>query len=125
MKQSIERQTVIVDASGKAFGRLASEITRLLRGKHKPSFLPHIDGGDVVEVLHVNDMVITGDKRRQKLYYRHSQYPGNLKQENLARRIERKGMGEILRGAVFNMLPKNKLRPQMMKRLIISETKKS
>ncbi len=114
----MERKTHIIDATGQPLGRLATKIAVLLRGKHKPSFFPHKDVGDFVEVRNVEKMVFTGKKFYQKIYYHHSGYPGGLK----ARRLEelfKKDPARVLRLAVYRMLPKNKLRAKQIKRLKI------
>lgn len=112
----MKRQTYIIDAVDKVLGRLATQIALLLRGKHKTTFRPHLDGGDIVIVKNVNQMKFTGRKLSQKIYYRHSGYLGGLKavklEELIAKRPE-----EVLRKAVLGMLPKNKLRARMIKRL--------
>lgn len=113
----MEKQTHTIDATGKSLGRLASEIATLLRGKHKPSFQPHIDGGDFVEIENADQVVITGKKETDKVYYRHSGFPGGLKEQTYAERIAKEGHEGVLTDAVYNMLPKNKLRAHMMKRL--------
>lgn len=114
----IERKTHKLDATGKAPGRLAGEIARLLRGKNKPSFQPNIDAGDFVHVSNAKFMKFTGKKLEQKIYYHHSGYPGGLKEKKMKDVFEN-NPGEVLKKAVYNMLPKNKLRSGMIKRLII------
>ena len=110
------REVHKIDATDKVLGRLASEVAVLLRGKHKVSFQPHVDQGDIVNISNVEKMKFTGKKNEQKTYYRHSGYPGGIKSETLQELLDRKPE-EVLRKAVFNMLPKNKLRNEMMKRL--------
>ena len=117
-KHTIAHTTHTVDATGKSLGRLATELAVLLRGKHKATFERHIDNGDVVAVTNIGSVVITGAKREQKKYYRYSGYPGGLSNVTLNDLME-KDPGEALRRAVYGMLPKNKLRPRMIKRLII------
>jgi len=114
-----KRDTHTLDAAGVALGRLASDAVRLLRGKHKIDFSPHLDHGDFVVIENINDIKITGNKMDQKIYYRHSTYPGGLKQDKMKDILARKGMADIFRRAVHGMLPNNKLRPAMMKRLVI------
>ncbi len=111
------RQTHTIDASKKTLGRLATSIAVLLIGKHKPSFTPNKDDGDYVEIVHIDEMVLTGNKMEQKMYYHHTGYPGGLKSDSAARVVENKGIMELLKRAVWNMLPKNKLRKEMIKRL--------
>jgi len=117
--KDIERKEHKLDATGQAPGRLASQIAQLLRGKHKANFTPHLDQGDSVVVENVDHMKITGNKMDKKVYYSHSMYPGGLKETKMKDLVEKKGMAEVLRRAVFGMLPGNKLRDGMMKRLII------
>ena len=114
----IERKSHTIDASGKAVGRLATEIAVLLRGKHKPEYQPNIDGGDIVEVSNIKQVKFTGDKLTQKIYYRYSGYPGGLKKTKMSD-VFTKNPAEVLRRAVWNMLPKNKLKKEMIKRLKI------
>lgn len=118
MKEII-RHTHTLDATGIAPGRLASQIALLLRGKNKASFTPNIDGGDIVVVENVSKMKITGNKLVTKIYYRHSTHPGGLKATKLGDLIARKGYGEVLRHAVSGMVHRNRLKNEMMKRLII------
>ena len=112
----IERVWHVVDADGMVLGRLASEVARLLRGKHKPTFAPHVDTGDHVIVVNAARVVMTADKAASKLAYRHSGYPGGLRsrtyRELLATRPE-----EVLRRAVKGMLPKGPLGRRMFRKL--------
>jgi len=112
----VKRNTHQIDASGKVAGRLATEIVTLLRGKNKPTFQPHIDEGDFVEVVNCDQMKFTGNKLDQKEYIWHSNYPGGLKRRKVKEVFE-KDPGEVLRRAVLGMLPKNKLQSHMIKRL--------
>lgn len=116
----MRRETHIINAKGKILGRLASQIAILLRGKHKSNFKPHEDKGDFVIVKNVREIRITGKKMKQKKYYRHSGYPGGLKEIPL-KKLFKERPGEVLRKAVLGMLPKNKLRKKMIKRLKIEE----
>ncbi len=118
------RKTHKIDASGKVLGRLAVEIAVLLRGKNKPDFAPHRDSGDIVLVKNVAKMKLTGRKIKQKKYYRHSGYPGGLKEVSLEKMMA-DSPGQVLKKAVFGMLPKNKLRHQAIKRLKIENEKNS
>lgn len=111
-----ERKTYTIDASGKILGRLASEITILLRGKHKPSFQPNEDAGDFVIVKNVSKIRVTGKKMEQKKYYHHSGYLGGLKEISL-KELFAKDPAQVLRIAVSKMLPRNKLRRKQIKRL--------
>lgn len=112
----IERRWFVVDAEGETLGRLASKIAPILRGKHKPTFTPHLDCGDYVIVVNVEKVRVTGRKLDQKFYYRHSEYPGGLKSINLRDQLERHP-DRVLQAAVRGMLPKNKLGRQMIKKL--------
>ena len=114
----MERKTHIIDATDKVLGRLATEIAILLRGKYKPNFVPYKDIGDFVVVKNVNKIRLTGKKLEQKIYYHHTGYLGGLKETPLKKLFER-NPGEILKKAVFGMLPKNKLRVRQIKRLKI------
>ena len=112
----IERHWYVVDAEGETLGRLASKIAPILRGKHKPTFTPHLDCGDFVIVVNVEKVHVTGRKLDQKFYYRHSEYPGGLRSVNLRDQLERHP-DRVLLSAVRGMLPKNKLGRQMIKKL--------
>jgi len=112
-------ETHTIDATNKAVGRLAVEIATLLRGKHKPDFVAHQDRGDNVVVEHAEKMRFTGSKLEQKNYYHHSGYLGGLKTVPMKKVFE-KDPGEVLRRAVYGMLPKNRLRALYMKRLKIT-----
>ncbi len=115
----MQRETHTIDATNIAPGRLATHIATLLRGKHKPEYLPHVDVGDKVIVENVDSMRITGKKFESKIYYSHSGYPGGLKERTMKAVVTDKGYEEVLRRAVLNMIPNNRLRNNMMKRLII------
>ncbi len=114
----IKRETHIIDATNKVSGRLATQIAILLRGKHKPDFFPYKNMGDSVLVKNVNKMKFTGKKMEKKIYFRHSGYLGGLKAIPM-RRIFEKNPAIILKKAVWGMLPKNKLRAKIIKRLKI------
>ncbi len=101
----MNRETHKIDARGKSLGRLAAKISVLLRGKHKPDFAPHKDAGDFVTVENSDKIKITEKKKNQKKYYRHSGYPGGLKEESM-RNLEARKPGESLYRAVMGMLPK-------------------
>ncbi|MBL7058264.1 50S ribosomal protein L13 [Patescibacteria group bacterium] len=117
MKQ-IQRNVHKIDATEQAVGRIASQIAILLRGKNKPEFLPHIDGGDVVRVSNITKLKFTGKKIEQKKYFKHSGYPGGMKELKL-KDVFQKNPNDILMRAVKQMLPNNKLRDGMLKRLVI------
>ncbi|RLE15489.1 50S ribosomal protein L13 [Candidatus Aerophobetes bacterium] len=117
-KEEIAKKWYLVDAKGKILGRLATRIARILSGKDKPIYTPHLDTGDFVVVINAREIKVTGKKEEEKIYYRHSGYPGGLKKETLRRLRERKPE-EIIRRAVKGMLPKNKLGRKMLKKLKI------
>jgi large subunit ribosomal protein L13 len=111
----IERQWYVVDAEGQTLGRLATQIADTLRGKRKPQYTPHIDTGDFVVVVNAEKIHVTGKKLDEKLYYRHSGYPGGLRKRPLRDELERRPT-EVLRKAVKGMLPRNRLgRAQLTK----------
>lgn len=112
----IERQWWVVDATDQTLGRLATRIATLLEGKHKPIYSPHLDTGDHVVVLNAAKVKVTGNKLAQKRYYRHSNYPGGLKEESLEALLERKPELVIER-AVKGMLPRNRLGRAMIKKM--------
>ena len=114
----IQRVWHVVDAEGLVLGRLATEVARILRGKHKPMFAPNVDVGDHVIVINADKIVLTSDKLEKKIAYRHSGYPGGLRQQNYAELMEKKPT-EAVRRAVRGMLPKNTLGRQMLKKLKI------
>jgi large subunit ribosomal protein L13 len=111
-----ERNWVLVDASGKTLGRLATRIADALRGKRKPEYTPHIDTGDFVVVVNAEKIAVSGNKREQKLYYRHSGYPGGLRTRTLEEMLERRPE-EVIRLAVKGMLPRNRLGRQQLRKL--------
>ena len=111
----VERKWWIVDLDGKTVGRAATEIARVLRGKHKPIFTPHVDTGDFVVCINADKLVFTGNKLDAKMYYRHSGYPGGLKEIN-ARDLLAKKPEMVISLAVKGMLPKNKLGRQIFKK---------
>jgi large subunit ribosomal protein L13 len=104
----LERRWYVVDAAGVPLGRLSSAVARLLTGKHKPTYAPHLDGGDFVIVINAEQAVLTGRKEEQKVYYRHSGKPGALKQET-AGHLRRRRPERLVELAVRGMLPKNRL----------------
>ena len=112
----IKRQWYIVDAQGQTLGRLASKIAPILKGKHKPTYTPHLDCGDFVVVINVDKVRVTGRKLDQKIYYRHTEYPGGLKSINLRDQLAQHP-DRVLMSAVKGMLPKNRLGRQMIKKL--------
>ncbi len=114
----IERKLHHLDATEQAVGRLATQIATLLRGKNKPEYQPHLDLGDIVEVANVSKMKFTGKKLDQKEYHHYSGYLGGLKTRKMSA-VFALNPGEVLKKAVRDMLPPTKLRPNMLKRLII------
>jgi large subunit ribosomal protein L13 len=114
----VERRWYVVDAEGQTLGRLATEIARILRGKNKPQYTPHVDTGDFVVVVNAEKVVVTGKKAEQKVYRRHSGYPGGLKETSYEQMMERRPT-EILRRAVKGMMPKNRLARQQLRKLKI------
>jgi large subunit ribosomal protein L13 len=112
----IQREWHLVDASDKTLGRLSSQIARLLMGKHKPTYTPHLDSGDFVVVINATKFRVTGKKPRQKLYYRHSGYPGGFKGITLEKMMAEHPT-RALEHAVYGMLPHTRLGSQMKKRL--------
>ena len=114
--EEVQRNWYVVDAQDKILGRMAAEIAKRLRGKHKPEFVPHIDTGDFVVVVNAGKVKVTGQKLEKKKYYRHTGYPGGLKETTLARMMESKPE-EVIRHAVKGMLPKNRLGRAMLKKL--------
>lgn len=118
VKTNQELNWYYFDASGKALGRLSSEIACILRGKHKPTFSPNLDMGDYVVVVNADNFILTGKKEEQKRYYKHTGYIGNLK-EFTVKDLKEKKPGDILKRAVYGMLPDNKLRDKQMKKLKI------
>ena len=112
----VERDWVIFDASDKVLGRFATKIADKLRGKDKPTFTPHVDGGDFVVVINADKVKVTGNKVEQKKYYKHSLYPGGLKEKSYKEVLEN-NPERIIENAVKGMLPKNKLGKSMIKKL--------
>ena len=114
----VEQRWYLVDAEGQTLGRLATRIADMLRGKNKPEFTPHVDTGDFVVVVNAEKIAVTGKKLDDKIYYRHSGYPGGLKQRTLRDQLERRPT-EVLRIAVKGMLPRNKLARRQITKLKI------
>ncbi|QYR22207.1 50S ribosomal protein L13 [Paenibacillus sp. sptzw28] len=112
----VERKWYVIDAEGKTLGRLASEAASLIRGKHKPEFTPHVDTGDFVVVINAEKIVLTGKKLQNKMYYRHSMYPGGLKVTSAQDMIKNKPI-RVLEQAIYGMLPKNRLGDKMKMKL--------
>jgi large subunit ribosomal protein L13 len=116
--KEIEQRWYLVDAEGQTLGRLATRIADTLRGKRKPEYTPHIDTGDFVVVVNAEKIAVTGKKRDDKVYYRHSGYPGGLRERTLGEELERRPT-EVLRTAVKGMLPRNRLARRQLTKLKI------
>ena len=117
-KEEVDHQWYLVNAEGKILGRLATELAKILRGKNKPTFSPHVDTGDFIVVVNAEKVVLTGKKMKDKIYYHHTGYPGGLKEVNAEKLLAKKPT-EILRIAVKGMLPKNSLSRQVLRKLKI------
>ena len=115
---TVDRKWYVVDAEGQTLGRLASEVAKVLRGKNKPIFTPHIDTGDYVIVINAEKVAVTGKKLDQKVYYHHSDYVGGMKETTLREKIAKKPE-EVIELAVKGMLPKGPLGRQMYKKLFV------
>ncbi|MFA4909490.1 MAG: 50S ribosomal protein L13 [Desulfobacteria bacterium] len=115
-KNEVERKWCLIDANGKILGRLASQIAVRLRGKHNPIYTPHIDTGDFVIVINAEKVLLTGKKLKQKVYYRHSGYPGGIK-STTAEKLQQKKPEDLISLVVKGMLPKNSLGRNMIKKL--------
>jgi len=119
--EDIKREWFVIDATGMTLGRLATQIATVLKGKHKPIYSPHLDTGDFVVVVNAHKVRVTGRKMDQKFYYRHSGYPGGLKEISLRDQLDRHP-DRVIRFAVRGMLPKNRLGRQMIKKLKVYAT---
>ena len=117
-KEEVEHQWYLVDAQGKVLGRLATELAKILRGKNKPIYTPHVDTGDFVIVVNAGKVALTGKKMKDKIYFHHTGYPGGIK-EMSAEKLLAKKPTEMIRIAVKGMLPKNSLGRQMIQKLKI------
>ena len=114
--QEVERKWYVVDAEGKTLGRLAAEVAMVLRGKRKPIYTPHVDCGDYVIIINAEKVEVTGKKRKEKIYKRHTGYPGGLREVTFEK-LQAKKPEEIIRHAVKGMLPDGRLGRQMFKKL--------
>ncbi|PIV20330.1 MAG: 50S ribosomal protein L13 [Deltaproteobacteria bacterium CG_4_8_14_3_um_filter_45_9] len=117
-KEELEYQWYLVNAEGKALGRLATELAKILKGKNKPTYTPHLDTGDFVIVVNAGKVTLTGRKMKDKIYYHHTGYPGGIKEMNAEKLLAKKPT-EMIRIAVKGMLPKNSLGRQMLRKLKI------
>jgi large subunit ribosomal protein L13 len=115
-RDDLDPRWYVIDAENKVLGRLATEIAQVLRGKFKPTFTPHMNGGDFVIVVNASKVAVTRGREDKKVYYRHSQYPGGLKQETLRQALE-KHPDRVIERAVKGMLPHNHLGADMLRRL--------
>ena len=114
--EEVEREWFVVDAEGKALGRLATQIAHRLRGKHKPEYTPHVDTGDYIVVINAEKIGVTGNKEKDKMYYHHTGYIGNLKSVSLGK-LRETFPERIIESAVKGMLPKNTLGRNMFKKM--------
>ncbi len=114
--QEVERDWFVVDAAGKTLGRMATELARRLRGKHKPVYTPHVDTGDYIVVINAEQVAVTGNKMKDKMYHKHTGYIGNLKSKNLETVLS-EHPERVIEDAVKGMLPKNPLGRAMFKKL--------
>ncbi len=114
--ETVQRDWYVIDATDKVLGRVASEVARRLRGKHKPEFTPHVDTGDYIVIVNAGKLRVTGNKSQDKMYYRHSGYPGGIYETNF-RDMQTKHPGRALEKAVKGMLPKGPLGYAMIKKL--------
>ena len=114
--EDMQKKWYLIDAKGKTVGRIATQIATILRGKNKPTFTPHADNGDFVVVVNVDNVKFTGKKFNNKTYYWHTGYPGGIKSIT-ADKLHEKNPGEILKKAVWGMLPKNKWQKKLINRL--------
>jgi large subunit ribosomal protein L13 len=116
--KDVQRSWYVIDAEGAVLGRLASEVAMVLRGKHKPTYAPHLDAGDHVVVVNAAKVRLTGEKEGKKVYYRHSQYPGGLREIPYGQLAERRPE-RLVEQAVRGMLPKTRLGRQMLRKLSV------
>ena len=113
----VERKTIVVDAEGLVVGRLATFVAKRLRGKHKPTYTPHVDDGDFVVVINADKVVFTGNKRDDKRYYRHTGYPGGIKETSPKRILEGRFPERVVEKAVERMIPRGPLGRRQLKNL--------
>ncbi len=119
-KEDVTRDWYVIDAEGQTLGRLATKVASILRGKHKPTYTPHIDGGDYVIIVNASKVKLTGNKLNDKIYYNHSRYTGGLRERTAKEMIEKYPV-EMVERAVKGMLPKGRLGRQMYKKLFVYE----
>ena len=121
-KEEVQRNWFVVDATDRVLGRVATKIADKIRGKDKPTFTPHTDGGDYVIVINAEKIKVTGSKFNNKMYYRHSLYPGGLKSQTF-KELNEKNPERVIEEAVKGMLPKNKLGKSIIKKLKVFQSK--
>lgn len=119
-KETVDRKWYVIDAKDQPLGKVAAKAAHMLRGKHKPTYTPHVDCGDYIIIINAKDVKLTGNKLDQKMYYNHSMYPGGLR-ESTARVMKEKYPIEMMERAVKGMLPHNRLGRQMYKKLFVYE----
>lgn len=117
-QEDVKRHWHLIDAQGQILGRLASQVAQILIGKHKPEYTPHVDGGDYVVIINAAQVEVSGNKGQNKLYFRHTGYPGGIKDQTLTELLH-DHPERVIQKAVYNMLPKNKLRSGRVNRLKI------
>ena len=117
-KETVERKWYVIDAEGQVLGRVAAKAAHMLRGKHKPTYTPHIDCGDYIIIINAEKAVLTGNKLEDKMYYNHSMYPGGLRVRS-AKVMQEQYPVEMVERAVKGMLPHNRLGRQMYKKLFV------
>ena len=117
-KEDTERSWYVIDAEGLPLGRVATKAAHILRGKHKPTFTPHVDGGDFIIIVNAEKVALTGNKENNKMYYNHSGWTGGLRERN-AKTMREKYPVEMVERAVKGMLPKNRLGRQMYSKLFV------
>ena len=114
--QEVKREWFVIDATDKVLGRLSAEVAMRLKGKHKPEYTPHVDTGDHIVIINAEKIAVTGNKEEDKIYYRHTEFPGGVKDMTL-RQLREKAPERIIQSAVKGMLPKNPLGRAMFKKL--------
>jgi len=122
-EQDVQKKWFIIDASKQTLGHLSVEVANILRGKHKPSFTPHIDDGDFVVIINAKNIVLTGDKLNKKMYYNHSGYPGGLRTRS-AKELMSKNPEELVKKSIWGMVPHNRLGRKQIKKLFIYNDEK-
>ncbi len=115
--KDIKREWFVIDAENEVLGRLATEVARRLRGKHKPIFTPHMDTGDYIVIINAEKVLLTANKLDDKMYYRHTRYPGGLRSKTARQELEGGTPERVLESAIRGMLPKNKLGRDMYRKL--------